>query len=324
MRWKNFFLIIFSVLIASCAEMNRKGEQIPANALKALPLSIQGESLAEFRKNRSLDDIGKDRDLTSLLDPLLKEFKSPKKYEGQEIDLKTGEGRDELRRQIRRLRQKDARFSEIAAPLRGISGFVTAQLLSALDGGDPNAKGQVRDYVFLDETKEGHLSVDMTIDHYSDGVVYEREFVHWDIAIEPGGFETHKRQGNPNDPSDPHFPDNPYPHIPESELMFPDASLDPNHEFSMWVRGLNHKLYAKGELNIKVTDVYQKINNNSIVRLPSEGDDPHPYYILDEKSCVDMMTKGYPPKDATELFAVDGDYCLGRCAMPFIINSGGY
>ncbi len=315
--------VCLSVLLNACAGLEHLSHKDTKNDLNSIPVYVDG-GLADRFVGKSLDDVfggfakesaygkkkrGNQTDFRALFD----------EFNNAEVKLGTEAGNQELRTQLAALRKSDVTDRAIAPPLKGIAGLSTSVLLRILASeGDERfvTTGKIRDYVFLDETKEGHLSVDITIESYRRGVVYEREFLHWDLVVKPNGFEVHKREGDPNDPEE---RKNPFPEIPGSAGAFPEESLDPKHERSIWARGLDHKLFAKGEDAIKVVNVYRQINEGAIVRLS----DDHPFYHTTEASCIDLLTRGYPPKNATELFAADNDYCLGRCDHPAVINTGG-
>jgi len=118
------------------------------------------------------------------------------------------------------------------------------------------------------------------------------------------------------------FPDLPFPDLQlpiedkDPRVVFPEDALDPNVAGSLWCRGLDHKIFAGGPDQIKVRDIYLSINEADPVRL----DDDHTLYKVTEDSCVDLMFKGYPPFDT---LPPQREYCLGRCAHPPLVNSGG-
>ncbi len=230
--------------------------------------------------------------------------------------------------------RNDQPLSSLPASLSGISGFNTLLYAEehlirtgeisphevnlpclATQRFEYRAKlcGKIRDYVYLHETKSGHLVVELIHEQFTTRQAFldckpdRVTLYHWDIDID-GCFQVHER-------CDGGFPDNPFPTL--EGVDFPAHSLDPNDERSIWFRCLDHKLYAKGEC-IKVRHIYRQINDGKFLRL-DETAFAH-LYRSTEMSCVDLMFKGFPP--AAQL-PTQADYCLGRCAHPPIINSGG-
>lgn len=225
--------------------------------------------------------------------------------EGLGIDLDI----DDLRELLREIDRDPTRVLDTDVPdaMRGIGGFSTTLFLKKLIlGVHQTVYGKIRDYIFVDRTKSGHLSVDMCIDR--------SEFYHWDIEIANGGFGVHLRKGDPDDPNDPYYPDNPFPNV---DLDLPEGATDPDEPTSIWVRGLDHKLHARGK-SIEVRHIYHRsLSDPDLTRL----DDNHHLYMSTEASCVDLFTQGRPPATFGEL--TDSDYCLGRCEHPAIVNTGG-
>jgi len=221
--------------------------------------------------------------------------------------LEIGLAVEELSVLLRRIDAAPEDVIEVPEALRGINGFSTTLLLNQLLlGVHPTLYGKIRDYIFIDKTKSGHISVDMCIDR--------REFYHWDIAIREDGFHVERRT-EPTDPSDfDTYPADPFPAV---DLALPEAAVDPDDERSIWARGLTHKLHAAGT-RIEVRHVYRrKLGAPDLARL----DSGHRFYQASEASCVDLFTTGYPPATFGEL--VRKDYCLGRCTHPAIVNTGG-
>lgn len=219
------------------------------------------------------------------------------------IDLDT----EQLTDLLRRLDAAPESVLDVPEALQGISGFSTTLLLKKMFlGVHPTLYGKIRDYVFVDKTKSGHLSVDMCID--------QREFYHWDIEVLDGEFHVERRT-EPADPSDfDTYPADPFPGV---DLDLPKAAVDPALESSIWARGLTHKLHASGT-RIEVRHVYYRdLGAPDLVRL----DPGHHLYESTEASCVDLFTTGRPPATFGEL--VQKDYCLGRCEHPAVLNTGG-
>lgn len=74
-------------------------------------------------------------------------------------------------------------------------------------------------------------------------------------------------------------------------------------------RGLNRKLYARGE-SIKVIAAFKDKK-----LLPKH----HPIYHQDEDSCIDILFKDSIP---TYELPDQEDYCMGRCGSPPLVNTG--
>jgi hypothetical protein len=191
--------------------------------------------------------------------------------------------------------------------LQGIGGFSTILVLKKiLLSVHQTLFGKIRDYIFVDKTKSGHLSVDMCMDR--------SEFFHWDIEILDGEYRVHPRQGDPANPRDPYYPDNPFPNV---DLELPAAATDPGNPKSIWARDLDHKLHAMGD-RIEVRHIYhRRLSEPDLTRLDSK----HQLYTSTRASCIDLFTQGRPPATVGEL--KQKDYCLGRCEHPAIVNTGG-
>ena len=206
----------------------------------------------------------------------------------------------------------------IPEALKGIGGISTIILLQRLffiDGKPIATKvvyGKIRDYTFIDETKRGHLSVDVCTDDRQTG---ERELFHWDVEVL--GDVKVPGEGFTVIPRDDTKPNDPFSLLPDFQM--PDAALDATNPHSIWARGLDHKLGAKG-IGIKVRNVYHRKLSNAIRPRLERLDSMHHYYKSTPDSCIDLFTRGYPPATFGEL--VGNDYCLGRCAQPAIYNSG--
>lgn len=219
------------------------------------------------------------------------------------IDL----GVEELTSLLRQIDAEPESVVDVPAALQGIGGFSTTLLLNKmLLGVHPTLYGKIRDYIFVDRTKSGHLSVDMCIDR--------RELYHWDIEILDDGLHVARRT-EPTDPSD--FDTYPADPFPDVDLELPEMAVNPAHPTSIWARGLTHKLHAKGK-RIEIRHVYYRnLGDPDLVRL----DPDHHLYQPTEASCVDLFTEEYPPATFGEL--KQKDYCLGRCEHPAILNTGG-
>jgi len=186
----------------------------------------------------------------------------------------------------------------------------------------PTMKGKISDYIFIADadgkTGSGHLSVDVTEEFFKNRQ-RNTVFHHWDIEIKK--YEVHQRV-------DAGFPDFPFPVLqgnpelkaepdPKKVLVdFPKEAIDPENDLSVWHRGLDHKLFARGKGGIKIHKIYESVNGSKLSPLPRE----HPWYTVDDESCVDLMFKGYPPAIG---LPPQSNYCLGRCVHPKIINTCG-
>ncbi len=195
-------------------------------------------------------------------------------------------------------------YATLAADaLDGLGGFNLAQI---------RIVGRIRNFVYAydPETRRGpaHLAVDVeTI--YPNGWT---EFLHWAIDAT---LETHERADSEDDP------------FPKVDLALDDRLRLKTSASSIWQRGLDLKLHARGD-DIRVHHVFQRIGYGRIERLPNE----HPFYQSSAESCVDLLAASFgpdrmPPTTYHELRRfLPGEqrplYCLGRCAHPAIINSG--
>ncbi len=327
---------LFAFSLAT-ADVARAHPGDPCDGLPQWPLYVTGlpaEPLAEFlRANPELARAfvhGKERAVTIPLDALALPDPQPplaqqqvavpeRIIDGLGIDL----DEDVLVPILQRLHEEPLGvYDEVPEQLRGIAGLTTVLFLQKvypLDAEEPIANkvisGRIRDYIFVEATGHGHLAVDTCIDVLEFVQVGEdrREFIHWDIEIAPGGFAAAPRK-EPEDPTDIADYAAPFPGI---DLALPAFTVDPTDPRSLWRRGLDHKLHARGETAIDVTDIhYRRLADPELERF----DDSHPWYQSTPASCVDLFTEGPPPGTFGELMSAD--YCLGRCAHPMIVNSG--
>jgi hypothetical protein len=237
--------------------------------------------------------------------------------------------------------------------LRGVAGIGVTPFVevASVRMDNPNSQlrvkvgGKICDHIFIPQDDpnnpsdcpnrgRGHLSVEVLHEFFeSDDDLRackpnKTEFYHWDIEI--CEYEVHRRYDLIEEYKDLHhlhFPNDPFPTVLD-ELPFPAPALDSNDPRSIWCRGLNHKLYAKGR-NVKVERVYRQVCHHSPDTNAIDEDfhlldrsDPNNamYYAESEDACVDIMFKGYPT-----LAGVPDDvrgYCLGRCKKPEIVNTG--
>jgi hypothetical protein len=205
--------------------------------------------------------------------------------------------------------------------LQGIGGLTTTLLLQKLLplDAEPIADkifyGKIRDFTYLEATGEGHLAVDICIDRREFVPLGEdhREFFHWDIEVAKGGFAVEPRTP-PGVPTDQTAYGDPFPNL---NITMPAMAIDPSDPKSIWRRGLDHKLYARG-MTITVRNIYwRKLSDPDLVRLSESDTD---LYESTMASCIDLFTEGPPPATFGELSG--SGYCLGRCANPPIVNSG--
>jgi hypothetical protein len=196
---------------------------------------------------------------------------------------------------------------EVPAALTGIGGFSTQLVLRAFLFKEAHkVQGRIRDYIYVDATKSGHLAVDVKTLYFASaadrdaGKLPKRtELLHWDIEVD-SIYEVHERGTDYDDP---------FPYV--------DLELPTNAITSIWdpTRDLKYKLHAKGP-GIKVRHVYRKIDSGTMQLLPSTD-----YrYTTTYESCIDLLFNPYPPE--SELPPQKG-FCLGRCKHPDIINTGG-
>lgn len=220
-----------------------------------------------------------------------------------DIDVGSEEGRRALAKIIAKFDEGDVSTSDVPQALWGVSGSSTLALARLGIGEKQIISGKIRDYIYDDSKKSGHLAVETkvetfkTIANFSRRVPDRVEYFHWDIEVE-GIYQVQTYSGDPFDP----FP---------GTVQFPPEALGP--EGSIQKRGLDHKLWAKGK-GIVVRHVYRQVGAGPLERLPAG----HPYYETTEESCIDLLFKGFPP--ARELPPQES-YCLGRCDQPQVVNT---
>lgn len=197
--------------------------------------------------------------------------------------------------------------------------------------------GKISDYLFIPGKQvsdvlwtenNGHLSVNVIDQEFCTNAELiactptRTKLYHWDIELK--NCEVHKRDDGRFLDSDIEKRKRPFPGIIEPSL--PPHSVDPDDGRSIWCRCLDHKIYAVGD-QIAIHNIYCSQEDGSLVRL----EDGHFLYgEIDETdktdeakknmSCVDLMFRGFPP--AIKL-PPQIEYCLGRCAHPPIVNTGG-
>jgi hypothetical protein len=201
----------------------------------------------------------------------------------------------------------EGRFVQDQVPLalRGIGSFGVRLLARSYFFGEvQKVQGKIRDYVYDEGTKGGHLAVDVRTliftsakDRDLGKPPIRTELLHWDIDVD-GVYEVHSRGLDFLDP------------FPDVDLALPGYAIA-----SIWIRDLRYKLHAKGT-GIVVRHIYRKIDDNPIELLPTTD----PLYASTDASCIDLLFHPYPPE--LELPPQIG-YCLGRCDHPAIVNTGG-
>lgn len=220
-----------------------------------------------------------------------------------EFDVGTDEGRAKAKGILAEFDKSTVTRKDVPAALTGVAGQSALSLVRWAVGEPQIISGKIRDYIYDDGEKSGHLAVDTRVETFSSlanlsgGSPFRVEFFHWDIEV-IDIYEVIPRGPDPFDP----FP---------KTVQFPPEALGPNGNIRR--RGLDHKLFARGK-GIVVRHVYRTIGNGPIERLP----DDHPFYETTEDSCIDLLFKGYPP--ASELPRQEF-YCLGRCEDPQVVNT---
>ncbi len=209
---------------------------------------------------------------------------------------------------------------EVPPQLQGIGGFATYSVLQTLlQGVICKRRGKIRDFIYLPDKEQGHLSVDVWSECSGGSFsgIQQIEFLHWDIEI-TNGFVVHARdEENTEDP------------FPTVSLELPDEAKDRNNPFGIWMRNLNRKIHARGA-SILIHRVYQRIGHGNLVLLP----EAHRYYQSNEGSCIDLMVSVSPPqkpvpttygelpqKPVGSTAPDQLGYCLGRCEHPAIVNT---
>ncbi len=224
---------------------------------------------------------------------------------------------DELREALRAMDEGRSDRPDVPA-LRGLSGFSAAEFAQQVLNPDQERRvtGLIGDYYFEEQTGRGHITFDL-VTEITDGDKKKIIRRHWHIEVlgRPDGeegFRTVQRVEVPG-PDGLYFP---------GTIRLPDMARSRTDPNGIWVRGLDHKLYAEGS-SIKVTDVYQQIDDGPISRLP----DSDPFYKQTAWSCIDLLTKGSPPALRIDpVFESQSAYCLGGCGMGssgtrYLINS---
>ncbi|MEZ5933351.1 MAG: hypothetical protein R3F54_15655 [Alphaproteobacteria bacterium] len=126
-----------------------------------------------------------------------------------------------------------------------------------------------------------------------------------------------------------------------AKIKFPWLALNPDDPRSLWCRCLNCKIYAEGS-DVMVDKIFRRLNIPAeeleatigecvgLEKLPKSENDPdatHCWYDQRPDACVDLMLRraedGSIPLTIEELRDRGTDYCLGRCAYPPVVNTGG-
>ena len=229
----------------------------------------------------------------------------------------TGDKRNELGEALMALDEGRSVDTSIEA-LGGLSGFSAAELAARIlfPNQERRVSGLIGDFYFEEHTGRGHLTFDL-VTEIDRGGGKRTIWRHWHITVlgKPDGkdgFRTVERVDPPG-ADGLYFP---------GTIRLPDAARDRNNPNGIWKRNLDHKLFAEGD-SIEVTDVYEKIGEGRIRRLP----DSHPFYRESGWSCIDLLTNGKPPALRIDpVFRNQSAYCLGGCRMGtsgqrYLINS---
>jgi len=221
----------------------------------------------------------------------------------------TDKGLGKLKKLLESIDQGRTPDDDVPEALKGLGGFSSVQFARAFVFPDEirKTKGLIGDFLFDKKKGSGHLTVDMKTEVFLSAQSYKKNdpdkvvILQWHIDVKKGGFTVREHSGDSFDP------------FPET-VAFPQEALGPSGAIAD--RGLNHKLYAKGK-TIVVRDIFRQVNDGPIVRLPNS----HLFYRTTKASCIDLMTRGYPPQFRID-FPEQSGYCLGRCDHPNIVNTG--
>jgi|GEM_PF-4028078 len=211
-------------------------------------------------------------------------------------------GRMDVSTLLDRMDKGEISKAAVQSTYKGIGGFYTRLLTRTAvtlnsTAQYPKFSGKIRRYVYNRYAGSGYLEVDTRLETLRNGVVTRTDF-WWSIAVLPGTYEVFQRV---EDQLDDPFPDAP--------IGVPEEALDPENEFGIWKRNLNHKLFAQGDGIVVLA-----VTRDGIL-LP-DGD---PVYQSDADSCIDILFEGPPPE---QTLPQQSAYCLGRCAHPMIVNTG--
>ena len=169
--------------------------------------------------------------------------------------------------------------------------------------------GQITNYSFNRTTGSGALEV---ITNFTRTVVpvgqgappSNTEAYRWQVSVQDGGFVVVERDDG--------APDGPFP----GTLPFTQEMKDRVDSL-----GFTRKLWAKGN-KIQVDRVWhKKANSSKFQEVFATQPKYSKLFETDSESCIDMMFVGEPPETFADLQGPPM-YCLGRCAQPFIINTG--
>jgi hypothetical protein len=221
------------------------------------------------------------------------------------LDFDVVEQRSRLVRLLEGIDAGTLAQEEVPVALSGLGGFGAVLLARSYAFNEVHeVHGKIRDYVYDEGSKSGHLAVDVRTrffasvkDRDSGKPPIRTELLHWDVDVD-GVYEVHARGLDFLNP------------FPDVALALPGYAIA-----SIWNRDLRYKLHAKGT-GIVVRHVYRKIDDGPIHLLPTTD----PRYVSTAASCIDLLLHPYPPE--LELPPQIG-YCLGRCEHPAILNTGG-
>ena len=205
--------------------------------------------------------------------------------------------------------------------LAGVLGHATLnEAESALRGNgtfDPDKQvfvsvsGEIQDYEFNAGLNSGRLEVithvtTTPVPNNRPGRIIPRTTSYlWKIEVEDnggGGFRVFQHSGNPNDP----FP---------GTMPFTAEMLA-----LIQTRGYQWKLWASGT-DIEIVDVL--IKRGASHQFTTLNNMPKYSRLFNEiaDNCIDMMFISQPPAALPDNLDPPF-YCLGRCANPFIVNTG--
>jgi hypothetical protein len=304
------------------------------NALLVLVTTFGLSSCAQFQREEApmampeAAPATEYQDLALVVDgvPIETLFDSPARLRQVVVSLADTENPERIQEWIDIIESPDGNAADVPASLRGIAGFSVVQVfrayLASLTEAPFNikARGRIDDYVYDATEQAGHLAVTVRYEifetpaSHASGVPDLVKEYHWDFEVTED-YVVVPHSGDPKDP----FP-NTLEHLPLDRIAGKPNENPP-------LPPLVNKLWAKGK-GIVLRHVYEVLSPTSIVRLPDQPpNNPHPYYVSTDESCLDMMWSGPVPAVKTEPWGPPA-YCLGRCGRganpPLeIVNTGG-
>jgi hypothetical protein len=206
---------------------------------------------------------------------------------------------------------KENEGDEGLTALRGIGGMIGVALLDAAgrtidERGRFNPHipinvaltGKIVTFPYDDKYRKGSLEVKTRIVISLGGVPVDTSDWHWWIDVVDQGFTSiPKDVGHPN-----------YFGPPNTIAFSPAMKADVD------TRGFNWKLFARGS-DIKVT----KLTRNGAQVLPGS---PWGFLLISQpEDCIDFLSQTRPVTGDLKVNHF-GNYCLGRCRKPMIVNTG--